>query len=64
MTPSEYPEHVTKEMCVLRHSKVEDDVREIKEETKRINSKLWGMMLMIVAQLFGVLTIFIKGCAA
>lgn len=60
MTPSEYPEHVTKEMCVLRHTQVENDIKEIKAETQKINNKLWGMLLMVITQLLGLLSIFIK----
>ena len=60
MTPSEYPEHVTKEMCALRHTQVESDIREIKTETQKINNKLWGMLLMVITQLLGFLSILIK----
>ncbi len=63
MTP-EYPEHVSKEMCALRHVQVESDIQEIKTELKSINSKLWGGLVLGLIQVMGVLTIFIKGCAA
>ena len=63
MTP-EYPEHVSKEMCALRHVQVESDIQEIKTELKSINSKLWGGLVLVLIQVMGVLTIFIKGCAA
>lgn len=63
MTPPEYPEHVSKETCLLRHRQVEEEIRRIKADTEKINERLWKMMLMVITQLFGILGIFLKGCS-
>jgi len=63
MSMSEYPDYTSRELCTLKHEQVENDIREIKEDVKAINSKLWGGLVLVVLQVMGVLMIFIKGCA-
>ncbi len=63
MTPPEYPEHVSRAMCELRHKQVEQEIRRIKQDTEKINDRLWKMMIMIITQLLGVFGIILKGCS-
>lgn len=54
---------VDKDLCKVIHAGVDSDIREIKADVAKINSKLWSGLVLITLQLLGVLVIFLKGCA-
>ena len=64
MTPTEYPETVTKELCSMRHERVEEKLEEIKTDVRKINGKLWGALMLIIAQLMNLVLELVKNGAS